>query len=1506
MSRSRKNAGIIGKIANVEPTSKSGVWSVDDSYLIKGPEKQNLKRNLSYRLDENPFVDKYNNSVALQFSDLHFDDHILKDKSDYAWDEYYAAVSYTRPMSSLTYHGPRYRDWSTKFHDNSGYSIADAASLRFGTGAFTLEFWIKLERYDSTEYYVLSKGTLAARTSGGTGWTVYVSTTRTIGFYDGLSNISIATTSTLTMDQWYHVAIVRNSTATNDTKIYLDGALAATGTSTGNFTDTNALIVGYDRASTTTTSFSGKITDIRLNNNAVYSGAFTKPSVALTMTDANTVFSHSMLKPHHDTIPSKQAQGLTLTLINNTTNIERVVDSPFFVSYPKLTGHGSHSIFNYSTNGSYKIYEGGPNATALRFGTNPFTIECWIKPAMSGISNVLPIAGKGTGNAGAGTGWTFRISTSGYLTWDDGTTTIAAASGGIVAPGGWYHVAAVREGTGSNQFKMYLNGALVYTGTVSTNYTNSTELRIFNSKADQYSFWGWACGLRISNTAKYTNSFDVESTTFIDSSMSTTFHETMLLVGTTGTTRPRPALPGPVNVGYSSLALVKRGNEYSGSKTPFSPKGTSWCCYNGGSTPKIVAVEGNSSFQFGTGDFSIEFWWQPKYSFDTTVTRRTLLDTRSSWADTGISIDISGWRSISVQSSGKCLLQDVYNKIENGVWYHICLQRVNGLLALYVDGNKIQECAYSSSMSSGASKLTIFNQTLGFGQTWSTPSFISDLRIVKGSAAYALNNKNPSNFILPTSPLSEVSNTVFFLSAAAGGIIKDSATGSTNNVTIGGRNESDFTSAWNVYPSSYGPYLSNNTTNIDTTIVGDTHGGSTTDGARAAGHNNNTNTRSNFVWITHLVKPWTIELWVHANEVNPATPTGGQSGFQTAGTAGQEGFQIVTHQNSARTNAWGFWNFSLYTQHNSGIQTIATSAVSLKPHSWNHLAVVFDPTKTNKLALWANGVRVANSTGFTTPGQKSYHYDDLTYSNFMSNPRISNIARYNNDSTTYTIPTTNWNLDANTVLQGTWEGLRNTSFETTPLFYGGSISYKNKKFGTASWKFSNKESGFVDRINLPKGGFNTLGMMNHWGDFTFECWAQWWDASAGGKNPFATYGNVLFHYANNLTIGITPAGVWQFKHQSGGATTPTVNQTLSTSVTAATTTSQTWDHIVMVRRQGNIYFYINGIYQGLILMADYGTPTGLAANYSSSYNESIGDPILGCDYAVTNATTGWTGFVQDVRFTSLARYDTDSSNTMVHIGTTTPALPKDLLQSTYSPITSTVGSMFLYGAYTSGNKPYYYTASNSNLTLDGDWTIECFVKRNTKYDSATRDLIVGSLNGDWGLHFGNYAYQNNITFYADAWNTGGQNFNAANNCIANSGGFDDRDQQWYHIALTRSGTTLTIYINGVANGTATIPSISGISGSSQTQWKINNTVNGHVSSIRYTKSVVYTGNFTAPNTTLTSLANTQLLIHPFTADKKVLDYGPNNIELIYSTGDIHNLTVSASGPFGTFSQPYSN
>ena len=99
--------------------------------------------------------------------------------------------------------------------------------------------------------------------------------------------------------------------------------------------------------------------------------------------------------------------------------------------------------------------------------------------------------------------------------------------------------------------------------------------------------------------------------------------------------------------------------------------------------------------------------------------------------------------------------------------------------------------------------------------------------------------------------------------------------------------------------------------------------------------------------------------------------------------------------------------------------------------------------------------------------------------------------------------------------------------------------------------------------------------------------------------------------------------------------------------------------------------------------------------------------------------------------------------------------------------------------------------------------------------------------------------------------------------------------EWIHVAITKSGNTVTVYKNGVSIGTGTFNSIH--SGNSPTVigrlWDytgISHQYRGYISNLRIVKgSVVYSGNFTPPTTPVTAITNTKLLLN-FT-DSKIYD-----------------------------------
>jgi hypothetical protein len=175
----------------------------------------------------------------------------------------------------------------SKFGGASGYfdgagdylSIPDSADFDFGSGNFTIEFWIYFSTTGQTHLICgqadsfLSNGTIpfaCSRTA--TNYIIFEA-------YSGSTNIiTLQTTSTVTSSVWYHVAIVRNS---NIFKLYLNGIEQQSATSSSALSNsTNPFSIGrlglYNGF-----FFSGYIDDFRLTKGiARYTSNFTPPSQA--------------------------------------------------------------------------------------------------------------------------------------------------------------------------------------------------------------------------------------------------------------------------------------------------------------------------------------------------------------------------------------------------------------------------------------------------------------------------------------------------------------------------------------------------------------------------------------------------------------------------------------------------------------------------------------------------------------------------------------------------------------------------------------------------------------------------------------------------------------------------------------------------------------------------------------------------------------------------------------------------------------------------------------------------------------------------------------------------------------------------------------------------------------------------------------------------------------------------------------------------------------------------
>lgn len=211
--------------------------------------------------------------------------------------------------------------------------------------------------------------------------------------------------------------------------------------------------------------------------------------------------------------------------------------------------------------------------------------------------------------------------------------------------------------------------------------------------------------------------------------------------------------------------------------------------------------------------------------------------------------------------------------------------------------------------------------------------------------------------------------------------------------------------------------------------------------------------------------------------------------------------------------------------------------------------------------------------------------------------------------------------------------------------------------------------------------------------------------------------------------------------------------------------------------------------------------------------------------------------------------------------------------------------------YVDGNLTGLETASERGgkiITTTGtpvtDTTIKKFGTSSLELNGTT-DYIGVDSNNDFGFGTGNYTVEGWFYFNSVAATTNLFDFRAgAGSDVAplvyiNAGGelrfysySADRitgatltTGQWYHIAVSRSGTSTRMFLNGSSQGTWTVspvdygvakPLVIGA------RWDGANKLDGYVDEFRVTKGLArYTSNFVAPLSEFVSDTNTKLLLH---------------------------------------------
>jgi hypothetical protein len=427
----------------------------------------------------------------------------------------------------------------------------------------------------------------------------------------------------------------------------------------------------------------------------------------------------------------------------------------------------------------------------------------------------------------------------------------------------------------------------------------------------------------------------------------------------------------------------------------------------------------------------------------------------------------------------------------------------------------------------------------------------------------------------------------------------------------------------------------------------------------------------------------------------------------------------------------------------------------------------------------------------------------------------------------------------------------------------------------ASW--SNYFDGTGDYLSVASNAAFGMGT----GDFTIELWVN--------PTAFTGSGNVLVDMRSGTEPSVRP----DLEYNSSGVLNYRVNG--STVISGGTLAIGTWSHVAIARSGTTTKLFLNGV--------QVGSSYSDSNNYGASAACRIGADDDGGPNAYVN---GYISNVRVVKGTAVytAAFTPPTSNLTAISGTSlltcqsnrfrdastnnfTITVTGNTSVTEFSPFAPAYPGIS-YNQSDITNWSGYFDGTGDNLTIPsnaafgfgtGDFTIEFWAYIPTWTGDA--QLI--------GCHTAFVGYDWLIQQFSS-----GQ-FRWLDASLTLQSGTVPVTNQWNHYAVTRSGTTLRIFLNGTqtASGTSTanIPAtralgIMGDTGASATQI-------GYMSNVRIVKgTAVYTSAFTPPTTNLTAISGTSLL----TLQNAAFTDNSTNSFIITING---NTTVTGNSPFNT-------